>query len=42
VWFDRNAISPTNDRPGAYRDKGQRYLPGELPTGEPPISPTGS
>ena len=42
VWFDGDAISPTNDRPGAYRDNGQRYRPGQLPSGEPPISPGGS
>ena len=42
VWFDGEALSPTNDRPGAYRDNGKRYRPGELPSGEPPISPTGS
>ena len=42
VWFDGTATSPTNDRPGAYRDNGRRYRPGNLPSGQPPISPAGS
>ena len=37
IWFDADATSPTNDRPGAYRDNGQRYALGTFPRGEPPV-----
>jgi hypothetical protein len=42
VWFDGKATSPINNRPGAYRDNGQRYALGQLPTGDPQVFPGGT
>lgn len=37
IWWDPNAVDPEQGRPGAYRwtNNGRRYLPGEIPEGEP-------
>jgi hypothetical protein len=37
MWFDGQVTSPTNDRPGAYRDNGQRFPIGGIPAGEPMV-----
>jgi hypothetical protein len=42
IWFDGQARSPQNDRPGAYLDNGQRYLRGQIPEGPGLIRPGGS
>lgn len=34
IWFDGQAASPQNDRPGAYLDNGRRYERGGIPAGE--------
>ena len=37
IWWDPNAVDPEQGRPGAWRwtANGRRYLPGEIPAGEP-------
>lgn len=35
VWWDPEKISPFNGRPGSYRSAGGRYLPDEIPVGQP-------
>ena len=37
IRYDSTATSPSNDRPGTYRDNGQRYLLGTLPEGDIPV-----
>jgi Periplasmic binding protein len=39
VWWDPEAVSPFNGKPGSYVDNGERYPGGELPEGEPEVFP---
>lgn len=38
VWWDPKASSNFNGAAGAYRDNGQRYRRGSLPTGDPQVA----
>lgn len=34
LWWDPDAVSPFNGKPGSYVDNGERYPKGEMPEGE--------
>jgi hypothetical protein len=39
IWWDPDAVSPFNGRPGTWLDLGTRWLDGELPPGDPEVFP---
>jgi hypothetical protein len=39
IWWDPDAISPFNDKPGTYADAGERWRQEDIPEGEPEVFP---
>ncbi|HET6949619.1 MAG TPA: ABC transporter substrate-binding protein, partial [Acidimicrobiales bacterium] len=39
MWWDPEAISPFNGKPGTYLDTGQRWREEDIPEGEPEVLP---
>lgn len=40
IWWDPNMTSVYNGASGAWRDTGERFRLGTLPSGDPPVSLT--
>jgi len=39
IWWDPDAVSPFNGKPGTWVDDGRRFNDGELPPGDPEVFP---
>jgi Periplasmic binding protein len=39
VWWDPDAVSPFNGKPGTWVDNGTRWNDGEIPSGDPEVFP---
>jgi hypothetical protein len=37
LWWDSDALSPFNNRPGTYADNGERWERGQIPEGDPQV-----
>jgi hypothetical protein len=37
MWWDADTISPFNNQPGTYLDRGERWTRDEIPEGDPEV-----